>query len=668
MDFFEHQDRARRQTGIMVLLFLASVAAIVIAINLVGAAIFIMMKDIPPFPLARALASVPSTAYWLTTGIVLVIITAGTLTRMYALSGGGAAVAAMVGARRLRRDSQDPNERRLLNVVEEMAIASGINVPHVYVMDGQDQINAFAAGYSPNEAAITVTSGTLARLDRDELQGVVAHEYSHILNGDMRLNIRLMGVVAGMVMIGTLGRFLMRMGGGSASHDSDERSGSRGKGDIRIFIVGLAIWAIGSIGVLFGNLIKAAIARQREFLADASAVQFTRNPGGIGSALHKIGMHGSDVMERHAEEFSHMYFGEPVMHAAFATHPPLDERIERIMGPGGQLILKDRHRRAAATIAVTGSGPDAFAAPVDDSAGASASQPVQALGLSGARLNTMAGDGSASAKTASTLMASIGTLSPQQVSGARKLLDSLPEAVRQAAGRESGAQAALLALLLNQGEVRQRQLVQIRNTLGEAMSDEADALARALVPAGMRARLPVFELAAPNVGDLDEAGRERMLNLISTLIEADGRVTPGEFVLLTLCRRHFGKPLKGPPPVKHQNLAGIAREVATVLALLARCAKGGQAMAGKVMAGLELDPALLASAVITPPSVESALYELKLLAPLRKPIIIKGCMEVVLADGSISIAEGELMRAICAALDTPLPPLIEDSAGWREAA
>lgn len=663
MDFFAHQDRARRQTTLMVVLFLISVALIVLAINLVGAAIYIAMADVPPFPLATAFASVPRSAWLITTAVVLCIIAAGTVTRLYALSGGGAAVAEMVGARRVRPETREPGERRLINIIEEMAIASGINVPHVYVMDGQDQINAFAAGYSPNEAAITVTRGALERLSRDELQGVIAHEYSHVLNGDMRLNIRLMGVIAGMVMIGTLGRFLVRLGGGGGG---DGNSSGRSKGDIRIVVLGLTVWAIGSIGVLFGNLIKAAIARQREFFADASSVQFTRNPEGIGSALHKIGLHGSGVMERHAEEFSHMYFGEPVAASLFATHPPLDERITRILGPGARLILDDRMKRAAAAQAT-----DPVTENSSTPGGTGATPPAAvASGLTGAAAAGafMATGMATPGQLADRMMASIGTLKPQQVDHARRLLDSLPEPVRSAMRTATGAQAALFALLLDQGEVRRQQLEQIRAVLGDAIAGEADTLAQVLEPAGVRARLPVFELAVPKLGIPDEAGRARMLALVTTLIEADGRVKPGEFVLLTLCRRHFGKSPKGAPPVKHQDLSGLGLEAATVLSLLARCAKGGQPAAAAVMEALGLPPALLQSASITPASVEAAFYELKLLAPLRKPAFIKGCLEVVLADGCITIAEGELMRAVCAALDSPMPPLIEDMSGWREAA
>ena len=334
----------------MVGLFLASVACIVLAINVVGGLVYLLVLDLPVFPPGAALAAVPSTAYWITTATVLIVIGFGTARRMIELSGGGAAVAKMVGARRVRRDSQDAAERRLLNVVEEMAIASGINVPLVFVMDEQSHINAFVAGYSPNEAAVTVTRGTLDILNRDELQGVVAHEFSHILNGDMRLNVRLLGVISGIVMIAALGRFAMDIGSGGRGRLGKLEPGAsrRNRGDIRIFALGLALWLIGCLGELFGSMIKAAISRQREFLADASAVQFTRNADGIGGALFKISQTGSHVRERHAGELSHMYFGAPLAHLMFDTHPPLEHRIERLLGPGAHYILRDRAKRARA--------------------------------------------------------------------------------------------------------------------------------------------------------------------------------------------------------------------------------------------------------------------------------------------------------------------------------
>ena len=263
------------------------------------------------------------------------VIAAGSLYKMAALSGGGHTVAELLGGRLLRADAATPAERRLLNVVEEMAIASGVPVPPVYLLENELGINAFAAGHAPGDAVVAVTAGTLARLSRDELQGVIAHEFSHILNGDMRLNIRLMGVLFGILVIGLTGWIIFRSTTGGyvrlGARDDDR------KGFNPLPLIGLALYVIGYVGVFFGNLIKAAVSRQREFLADASAVQFTRNPDGIAGALKKIGAvaEGSRIQDPHAEEASHMFFGDALsgwteLFGLLATHPPLVERIKRI--------------------------------------------------------------------------------------------------------------------------------------------------------------------------------------------------------------------------------------------------------------------------------------------------------------------------------------------------
>src|SRR6185295_10385386 len=221
-------------------------------------------------------------------------------------------------------------ERRLVNVVEEMAIASGVRVPTVYVMDGERGINAFAAGWDASGAVVVATRGTLETLNRDELQGVVGHEFSHILNGDMRLNIRMLGVLAGIVFIGSIGEFVMR-----STRESRDSKAAGG-----VFLVGLALFIIGYVGLFFARVIKAAVSRQREFLADAASVQFTRNPDGIAGALDQIrgASSGALISARCAEDMSHMFFGQSVrmrLGGLLATHPSLDERIARI-NPGFQ--------------------------------------------------------------------------------------------------------------------------------------------------------------------------------------------------------------------------------------------------------------------------------------------------------------------------------------------
>lgn len=636
MNFFEEQHRARRHTALMAVGFVLAVAAILLSVNVVGGYIYLFAAGAPVWPGLRALALVPHSAYWVTTAAVLGVVAWGTATRMYELSGGGVAVAEMVGAQRIRRDAQDPTERRLLNVVEEMALASGVSVPQVFVMEGEHAINAFAAGYSPNEAAVVVTRGTLEQLSRDELQGVVAHEFSHILNGDMRLNVRLIGVIAGIVLIGAAGGFLMRA----------IPSGRSGRGAGWLWLVGLLLWAIGSVGVLAGRLIKAMISREREFLADASAVQFTRNPEGIGGALLKIAQHGSVVNHRHAEELSHMCISVPVESFLdfdwFSTHPPIEERIERVMGPAGARRLQEREARAAAAVPATaGAG------------GAPLPEALLAMAAAPGALRT----------TPQALLASVGRPSTQHVEAARSVLDLIPGDMRIAIGNEAGARAALFALLLGSGDARAKRLDLLKREAGEGAATRAARFADALQRIDVRVRMPLLELAMATLKTLAAPEREKLLKAVLALAGVERRVTLGEFVLLTLCKRHLGPETKGAPPVKFNSIDAVAAESGVVLSLLAHAGGGGMPAFGKGMAALGIQGGVLRSpSELDFAAVEGALYRLKLLAPLKKPLLVKACLETVIADGKLSVAEGELMRAVCAAIDSPLPPILESAA------
>src|SRR5881396_359161 len=633
MDFFEQQHRARRHTWLMLLLFVLAVAAIVAAFDLVCAVVYIWLFDVQILYSSNLLQQVPRSVYLWSTLATLLVIGWGTASRLYQLSSGGVAVADLIGARHVKRDTGEPAERRLLNVVEEMALASGITVPLVFVMDDQRTINAFAAGYSPNEATVIVTRWTLEQLNRDELQGVVAHEFSHILNGDMRLNVILVGVIAGIVLFGSLGAAMMT--GGWRERDGE----TIGAGfDLRAFFIGLVLWIIGSIGVFAGRLIKAVIARQREFLADASAVQFTRNPDGIGNALFKIGRRGSVIVERHAEELSHMCIGAPVNDyfefALFHDHPPLDDRIERLLGPGAKRLLRERMERAEAA-ALSARGSPVVSELVS---------PLYAVRPAGA----------------ASLVESIGNPSSAHLDHARGMLDAIPAEIRAAVGRDEGAEAALFALLLGEGELRRAQLALIGTGSGAELAAQSARFAVALKPLGARARLPVLELVIPTLKRLPGPERDALLEKIKGVIEADRKITLGEFVLLTLCRTQIQKEPKRPPAVKYRSVAAVAAEAAVVLSLLAHSGKGGMAAFDKGMAALGVPGGVLrAPAELNVAVVESALNELNLLAPLKKPLFIKACVATAMADDKLTLAEGELLRAICAALDSPLPPILE---------
>ncbi|MGH6612497.1 MAG: M48 family metallopeptidase, partial [Burkholderiaceae bacterium] len=531
MDFFQHQEVARRSTRRLIVLFAIAVVIIVIAVNAAAAAIY--LGFFAQTGITRTATQLPNGFFLTNTFVVLCLIGGGTLFKMSALSAGGEAVANLVDAREVDMTTSDLLDRRLVNVVEEMAIAAGMPVPRVYVMDNETAINAFAAGHSINDAVITVTRGTLTRLSRDELQGVIAHEFSHILNGDMRLNVRLIGVLHGLLIVALAGRLLLELGGRSRSSGSSRN----GNALAVLFFAGLSLWILGYIGVFFGRLIKAAVSRQREFLADASAVQFTRNPDGIGGALRKIGGLseatglGTRIDHSQAETLSHLFLGAArpsFVRGLFATHPSLEERVQRIYGrkqafmpaPENALALsmgglqpEPEPERPRSPIQFIPSGAAAFAAT------ANAMSPVAGLVAA-----------AAAATAISDVAASIGTVAPP----AQLPTVNLSE-LHDAASDATRAPLLAFALLIEADSALRAQQCEL---IAEAYGREASRLTEQYhkliqkLPPG--ARQPWLDVAMPVLRKLPEQSRQRLLKSSQLLIAADGRLTVREFLLFTI--------------------------------------------------------------------------------------------------------------------------------------
>jgi Zn-dependent protease with chaperone function len=619
MTFFEHQAAARRNTKTMVALFALAVLAVIVAVDLVLAALYIWSEDEPSIAM---LAAVPAGIYLGGAVATAAIILLVSLFNVARLSEGGVAVARMVGARRVAPDTADPLERRLRNVVEEMAIASGVRVPEVYVMDGERAINAFAAGWDVSGAVVAVTRGTLETLTRDELQGVVAHEFSHILNGDMRLNVRMIGVLAGIVFIGSIGEFLMRS--------------VRGSRDTKgFFIAGLALFVIGYVGLFFARLIKSALARQREFLADASSVQFTRNPDGIAGALDQIksSSAGTLIANRYAEEMSHMFFGRAVkvwLGGLLDTHPPLDERIKRV-----HPRFQPSEYRAKRETAV----------PVVEQKGRRASDNIAAWG-----------------RTPEQSAALVGTLDAGKVDFAARLLGALPDLVQESVRSAEGAGAVMVALLLAEPEdARNQQLA----SLGDpALKQKAIALATPTRRLGLGFHLPLIDLALATLKSAPPETKQQLIAALEAVVNADRRVSLHEYAVLTLVRNQL---LPRPRAAQTKRLPDLKAEAATLLALVAHAgtradAKGSREAA--LQAALKAGAATMgipesAALPVTLESANAALEALRSLAPMEKGVLIKGLFAAVTVDGTIRVAEAGLMRLAGAVLDCPLPPLLE---------
>ena len=643
MDFFSHQDRARRRTGQLVGLFALAVILIVAAVNAaVGGAWLLVGERATSQGLAeggtRELDPMVLVAVTLAT---LAVIGIGTLYRMVQLSRGGRAVAELVGARPVDPSAGELGERRLMNVVEEMSIASGIPVPAVYVMDEEEGINAFAAGYSPTEAVVAVTRGTLDALSRDELQGVIAHEFSHIFNGDMRLNIRIMGVLNGILIIGAIGAHVLRgLGRGRVRVRSGGRGGGGGVAIIALVAAALAV--IGYVGVFFGRLIKAAVSRQREFLADASAVQFTRNPDGIAGALNKIRLHaaGALVGERHAEELSHMFFGQAMRLRLFkgilATHPPLEERIRRI----------SPHFELAAT---TQPGPPA------------APQPAPGTPPEGAVAGFAPGAG---VQAPDAAVASVGNPDARHAAYAAALHARIPDEVMARLHREDGARAAVCALLLaRDARTRRAQLDILRSRETGAFADHAASAADAVAGLGVRARLPMLDLATPALRNLAAHRRTDLLETVNALIAADGRVSLGEYLVRLLLSLRLDAKAERAERVRFKILEPVLPDCALVLSLLAHVGQRDDDEAGAAFAkgaqALGVDGAkVLQRGFHRIDDLDRALRRLRGLSFALRRRVVAACSETVLADGKATERESELLRAVCEFIDCPMPPLV----------
>lgn len=659
MDFFEQQDKARKNTGRLVLLFAAAVVGIIASVYLLVMALMGWGGS----QLEGEAAGAIDVALWepmVFLGVVvatIVVVGGGSLYKIAQLSGGGHVVAEHLGGRQLSPDTRDPVERKVLNVVEEMAIASGTPVPPVFFMDRELGINAFAAGYSPDDAVVGITRGCAEKLSRDQLQGVVAHEFSHIFNGDMRLNIKLIGIVHGILVVGLIGYYVMR----TAFYAGGSRRSSDGKNNgLPLLALGLGLMAIGFIGTLFGNLIKAAVSRQREFLADASAVQFTRNPEGIGGALKVLAgydKHG-EIDNPNAPEASHMFFACGLasgLNSMFATHPPLDERIARI----------DRHwerqKQAMAADAKKGTGPISAGGAAMGFAGGDTSPQVQRSEPVGSKPPPLPVETSTPAATVET----IGQPTPEHVARAHDLIEAIPGALVDAAREPFSARSVVYAMLLDDDAVvRKAQLdrLAVKTESGEYhKTQELFALTRSL---DRQLRLPLIDLAIPALRTISEKQYARFRNRIVELVKADEKIDMFEWVLQKIVLRHLDPHFSEvrPPKAKFHTLDAVSHHVATLLSALAyvgaRDASAAEAAfaAGAKASGTALRIQPMEAARLGP--LEEALGRLVHLSPKAKKKLITAAATVVADDDKITSREAELLRAVADTLDCPMPPLL----------
>lgn len=655
MDFFAAQEFRRKKTKWLVFLYVVALLAIIAGIYVVIAiALGVTNESVSSLfnPLLFVAVAVGTT----------LIIGLGSLSKIFELRSGGQAIAAQMGGTRVPASTTEYHERVLLNVVEEMALAAGVSVPPVYILNDEPGINAFAAGYSPADAVIGVNRGTVETLSRDELQGVIAHEFSHILNGDMRMNIRLIGILFGIQMLAITGYFLLRtMGTGSR-----RRSDGDNKGAAAILAIALAFLVFGSIGQFFARLIKASISRQREYLADASAVQFTRYPDGIGGALKMIGATsaGSEIQSGDKEQLSHMFFAncfKSNMVSLLATHPPLVPRIQKLdknfTGDfAGYLSVRDRITKARQEQRER-----------EKQARESSLSPLGKM-FPQEIMERFSID-------PAFLLAAIGAPDAQDVQRSKSLIEGLPQSLLDAAHHPYSARCVAFAFLVSEdSSLRYEQMSLLRRNEGDATVETTTKLLEVAIELKMRARLPVMEMIQGSLSDLSPQQYNQFRQTVEQLVQLDRKTSLFEFIVRHHLLMHLDRrfELQKPTRIKFTQTNELAREIELMLSAFTSASVTGSVLEEAeepdpqvVLASYRLamqvagfgdsadSTAELKSWEVE--QLETAMRSLQLASPEVKKQFLQAAAVLITYDHEITVTEAEFFRAVAESLDCPVP-------------
>ena len=679
MDFFERQEQARAKGRKIILLFLLALPCVICAVYLLSIAVYAFAWAFFAFwrsVFAEIHSAAAGTAYfipfwqpklfvWVAAGTLLVVVS-GSLYKFRQLAPGGHVVALLLGGERLSSETKKLDALRLLHVVEEMSIASGTPMPDIYVLRREFGLNAFVAGHTVSDMVVCVTEGCLRSLARDELQGIIAHEYSHILNGDMRLNTRLMGIVHGLFCITLLSYWIM----GRTYRERDRDIGSTpeaptGVGlvvDLVILAVGFLLAFVGWNSAFFGRVIKGAVSRQREFLADAAAVQFTRYPEGLANALKRVkaSPEKSIIHSPRAEEASHIFFCNGIEDDRIwmtSTHPPMDERIKRIQAMMGESFVPE---------------PKSIEEPLAGARAPTGDEPETEFAGFVTRLLTRKEGGSRwsgpDGVDAKDALANVGVPVARHLAYATQLLEALPEVARQAAREPGGAMALIYVLLLSPVDgVREAQVRLLKSRLSSELSLKINALLSALRQLNELVKIPLVDLTFPALRRLSLSEYAVFMANIAELVAADQQVDLFEFALQKMLRRHLEPNFKPvpEPEIRHRSLKGVAAASSTLLSALAHSgqdpAKDVQAAFRRGLSNLKDEGAdfrLMALSECTLTAIETALNDLSEATPQIKKLLLAACAQTVASDGTVRSREAELVRAIADTINCPMPPLV----------
>jgi Zn-dependent protease with chaperone function len=641
MNFYKAQDDAHRKTKILIFYYAGAILATGIAMHF--AMSLIRVHLLARFTKEKILFR-DALSDWnglaLVVGVTYAVIVLGSLYKRLQVSSGGSVVAQSLGGTLIAPDTRDPEERQLLNVVEEMAIASGMPVPQVWVMDADRGINAFAAGTEPGNAVIGVTRGTIQGLNRAELQGVVAHEFSHILNGDMKMNIRLLCMLHGLLLITLIGYGLFRFGLNSGnSGKKKENSG------LPIAIIGAAIIAVGTVGAFFASLIQAAISRQREYLADASAVEFTMDPSGISGALKKIGgtaLRGY-VSSSNASEMEHMFFASSgIFNYGFASHPPLEERI-KIIEPswnGEFPIASKRSFEERQEMWNQNSSKPVTRNPMD----------ILSNGIA-----------------ASALLNDIGDSSKMKVQQGHVIISGLERSWIDACHDKYHAQLLIYGMLMaDEKSVRDQERKHLQAHVGTELSDQVLFWKGQMKHAESTQKIAMLDLCIPTLRMLAREEYQEFVSLTQWLIRSDNHVDLFEFMLQKLLQRHLDSYFLGEAKnrVEHRSLNTLSRQLNVILSTIAGVgANSEQDLHASYKASIDLleeygvkGLSLLPPAECGLAKASEALEQIGAATPLIKKQVLMICGRAVVHDGKVTNQEAELIRAVADAIGCSVPP------------
>ncbi len=634
MNFFEYQEQARRSSRYLVVLFLIATLLIIGFLDLVISSFYLLSSQ----RIGMQYSDIPLSVHAWVSGSIAIFILLVSLFRLLSIRKGGYKVAEALGGRRLTASKNSSEELRLLNIVEEMAIAAGTETPVVYVLE-DSAINAFAAGLTTHDAVIGVTRGAIDLLNREEMQGVIAHEFSHILNGDMRLNLQMIGVLFGITFISYMGNQIIR-------------TGARSKDSAPLVIVGVCTIIIGFVGIFFASMIKAAISRQREYLADASAVQYTRNNLGIANALKKIGgwTIGSHLAAPKASEYSHFYIADGVSMIArglFETHPPLKARISRIDPQwDGEFPLVKRTRQQ-----------------IMDHHKRKKVSDAQSFKTSAKHIFNAENNANVSVAAITSAIALTGMPNMDHVQYAQNMLSDIPSNLLRDIHQPLNAYAIVLLLLIhNDIDNWEKRIAGIDKDMSKIIMSILREHVPIIKGLPIKYRLPLLELAMPALKSLSVARQGIFKKDVIKTLQSNNKIELWEWSLYRIIRLSLNQP--EPTTAKYSRFSQVKNECELILATISHLGSKDktkqQSAFYTAAAHLGLQTSSPEKFTLSTSALRQALQKVAQLRPLLKPRFLKALVLAVQSNDEIEVEEVELIRAISESIDCPMPPILSN--------